>query len=342
MASIKLGSTKVANKLMSYCEKKSVERDGVDCNPNYAKSQFKATRELWGKNKGVQAHHVIQSFSPGEITPYRANEIGKELAKELAKGHEVVVYTHADTRHIHNHIIINSVCYKDGKKYQSKKKDLYRAREISDRLCKERNLSVIKKPSANVRYTLAEKGLIEKGQASWKDELRQVIDIEKHQSRSFDEFKSNLHKKYGIEVKERGQYISYKHPDKQKFVRGKTLGLDYERGTLENGFSRQVERTDARNNITSSLRQAEGIKPTIQGRVGKFTPEGTFGGISNVITTIEKRARQLAPKLREDEPSIGAESQSSPKLEPNVEPKHEEPVREVKYPRIERSRDFER
>lgn len=246
MATIQLGNTKVANKLIDYCEKKAVERSGVDCLPDYSKEQFKITRELWGKNTGVQAHHIIQSFKPGEITPSKANEVGKSLAEQIAKGHEVSIYTHSDKAHIHNHIVINSVNYENGSKYQSSKKDLYKIREISDQLCEEKNLSVVKEPSANVRYTLSEKNILEKGQTSWKDEIREVIDVEKKSSKDYEEFKKNLFETYKIEVKERGKYISFKHPEFKRFVRGKTLGLDYERSTIEDGFSRQIERTTSK------------------------------------------------------------------------------------------------
>lgn len=244
MATIQLGNTKVAGSLIKYAEKRSVERSGVDCDPKYAQEQFKATRELYGKREGIQAHHVIQSFAPGEIEPGMANQVGKDLAKEIAKGHEAVVYTHADKGHIHNHIVINAVSHEDGKKYQSKKSDLYRIREKSDELCKERGLSVVKEPTAKVRYTLAEKSVIEKGGISWKDELRQAIDFEKAHATSYKDFKQNLTEKYGIEVNDKGKHITYKHPDHEKVVRGKNLGLDYERGTIEHGFSRQIERAD--------------------------------------------------------------------------------------------------
>src|SRR5690625_5366196 len=69
---------------------------------------MKQTRELFSKNDGIQAHHVIQSFKPDEVTPEKANQVGLELAEKLAPGHEVAVYTHDDTDHIHNHIVINS------------------------------------------------------------------------------------------------------------------------------------------------------------------------------------------------------------------------------------------
>ena len=53
--------------MISYCEKKAVEKDGIDCDPEYAKSQFRATQELHGKGDGVQAYHVIQSFKPERL-----------------------------------------------------------------------------------------------------------------------------------------------------------------------------------------------------------------------------------------------------------------------------------
>src|SRR5690606_28171888 len=144
MATIQRSTTKVANKLISYAEKRAEVKGCVNCPPEYAKAQFKATRELWGKNNGIQAHHVIQSFKPGEVTPEQANEIGQELAKEIAEGYEAVVYTHTDKEHIHNHIVINSVNFETGKKYHAHgKEELFNIREASDRLCRERGLHVV-------------------------------------------------------------------------------------------------------------------------------------------------------------------------------------------------------
>ncbi|RDW20836.1 hypothetical protein CWR48_04580 [Oceanobacillus arenosus] len=254
MATIKLGTTKSANKLINYAEKRAEVKEGVNCPAEYAKSQMKATRELWGKNDGLQAHHVIQSFKPGEVTSEQANIIGQELAKEMANGHEAVVYTHTDKDHIHNHIVINSVNYENGNKYQAHGKDaIENYRAASDKLCKEHNLSVIKEPSAEQRYHLAEYGMAQRGKVSWKDEIRDVIDHEKNHSKNYEDFKGNLQKKYNIEVKERGRNISFKHPDSQRFVRGKTLGLAYERGTLEDGFTRQIERGTGQERRTANL-----------------------------------------------------------------------------------------
>src|SRR5699024_10184620 len=106
---------------------------------------MKQTRELFSKNDGIQAHHVIQSFKPDEVTPEKANQVGLELAKKLAPNHEVAVYTHDDTNHVHNHIVINSVNFETGKKYLAHVKEaISRDRSLSDEVCKSHDLSVVK------------------------------------------------------------------------------------------------------------------------------------------------------------------------------------------------------
>lgn len=256
MATIKLSSTKVANRLISYAEKRATEREGVDCPAEYAKAQMTATRELWGKNDGIQAHHVIQSFKPGEVTPELANQIGQELASEIAKGHECAVYTHTDKDHIHNHIVINSVSYEDGRKFHAHGKEaIERVREASDRLCLEKDLSVVYEKSANIRYTLTEQALIDKGKDSWKMEIRDAIDIERQSSKNYEDFKRNLTKNYGITVKERGKNITFTHPENGKKVRGNKLGNLYEKEMLKRGFQREI----AREEETGEHHQERGI-----------------------------------------------------------------------------------
>lgn len=85
MATIKLGTTKAGSRLINYAEKRSEEKQGMNCPAEYARAQMKATRELWGKNDGIQAHHVIQSFKPEETKAKQANEIGKQL--EIGRAH---------------------------------------------------------------------------------------------------------------------------------------------------------------------------------------------------------------------------------------------------------------
>ncbi|HDG9392794.1 TPA: relaxase/mobilization nuclease domain-containing protein, partial [Staphylococcus aureus] len=214
MAVIKISATKSLNRLISYAEKKAEVQSGVNVDDEFAKEQMKTTRMIFNKNDGRQGYHLIQSFDPEDnITPEEANEIGQELAKEVAPDHEITIYTHTDRDHIHNHICINSVNMNTGKKFVNDRNKLYEMRNKSNELCQRYNLVNSSNKQAEIRYTQAERAIIEKGQISWKDEIRQAIDKEKLNANSFDEFKDNMQENYGIEVKERGKNISFKHPD---------------------------------------------------------------------------------------------------------------------------------
>ncbi|WP_226556695.1 relaxase/mobilization nuclease domain-containing protein [Priestia aryabhattai] len=245
MATIKLSTTKNANALLKYAEKRAEVSNSLDCDVDYVRNQFKATREIWGKSGGIQAHHVIQSFKPDEVDPQQANKIGLQLAEKLAQGHEVAVYTHTDKDHIHNHIVINAVNYEDGRKFHAHGQDaIDRFRDVSDELCKEHGLSIVEERSADVRYTLAEQSLLQKGESSWKDEIRTAIDSSKEQATSFEEFQERL-KDQGVQATLRGKNITYEHLESNKKVRGSKLGLAYEKETILHGFERQVTRERA-------------------------------------------------------------------------------------------------
>ena len=293
MAVIKISATKSLNRLISYAEKKAEVQSGVNVDDEFAKEQMKTTRMIFNKNDGRQGYHLIQSFDPEDnITPEEANEIGQELAKEVAPDHEITIYTHTDRDHVHNHICINSVNMNTGKKIVNDRNKLYEMRNKSNELCQRYNLINSSNKQAEIRYTQAERAIIEKGQISWKDEIRQAIDREKLNANSFDEFKDNMQENYGIEVKERGKNISFKHPDKKVFVRGKTLGHDYEKGTIENECSRQSERTE---------QQTQSDRPKQVTRTNE-RPRGTD-------THIEKRAddvgNEYQPRDNSNTKSIG-------------------------------------
>lgn len=80
MATTKLSATKSTSRAINYAEKRAIE-NGLNCDIDYAKSSFKASRELYGKTDGNQGHIIIQSFKPGEVTPEQCNQLGLELAE---------------------------------------------------------------------------------------------------------------------------------------------------------------------------------------------------------------------------------------------------------------------
>src|SRR5699024_6940829 len=234
MATIQLGTTGSASQLCNYAEKRAIEKDGYNIDIDYAKSQMKQTRELFSKNDGIQAHHVIQSCKPDEVTPENAKQVRLELVKKLEPNQEVAVYTHDETNHVPNHIVINFINFESAKKYQGHgKAAIERARLLSGEVCKSHDLSVVKEHNASVRHTLAEQHLLEKNKISWKDELREAIEYARDNSTNFDSFKRHLNDVYGVETKFRRKTLSFKHPERERFIRANKLGADYERVGLE-------------------------------------------------------------------------------------------------------------
>ncbi|MDD3253411.1 MAG: relaxase/mobilization nuclease domain-containing protein [Lachnospiraceae bacterium] len=141
-----------------------------DCLLECAYDQMLATKLDYHQDTGRQYIHIVQSFSEfDKLDSKTAHEIGKRLLAEF-KGFQGVVCTHTDRKQLHNHIVLNSVNWQTGRKWQSGKRDLYRLRELSDRLCKEYGLSII----GNSQSWQAS-GEYRAGENSWKYKLAQDI-----------------------------------------------------------------------------------------------------------------------------------------------------------------------
>ena len=171
------------------------------------------------------AHHLIQSFEPGEVDYEKAHEIGKQLADAVTKGqHEYVLTTHIDKGHIHNHIIFCAVNFVDYHKYNSNKRSYYGIRNMSDKLCRENGLSVVVPGKGSKGKSYAEYQA-EKVGTSWKGKLKIAVDTLIPQVASFEELLQRL-QAAGYEIKP-GKYISCRAPGQERFTRLKTLGADY-------------------------------------------------------------------------------------------------------------------
>ena len=202
------------------------------CHPISANTAFIKTREEANTSGSVLARHLIQSFYPGETTPEKAHEIGQALCQKILKDeYQYVLSTHVDKGHIHNHIIFNNVNSKTGKCYQSNKRSYHQIRYQSDSLCKENNLSVIDEyyEAYKRKYKTKGKSWYENEQyqrgTSWKSKLQFDINRLIKQSKDWDEFLSKMSSK-GYEIKQ-GKHIAFKHKDKERFTRAKTIGEDY-------------------------------------------------------------------------------------------------------------------
>ena len=286
MAVIKrIASKATPRKIVSYLtqEEKTEEKliGGKDCDPDNVVNDFNMTQELYGKTGGVKYHHIIQSFSPEDnITPEKAHEIGKELAESQFKEFEVFVVTHKDKDHIHNHLVVNSVSFENGLKYNASNKSLWDIKRESNRLCERENLKTLDlEHKAEKRISSAEKRIMDRGQIPWKDELRQIIDIARERTKDLQSFREFLEKNFEIETRVTKNSISYKHPDHGKAIRGRSLGDKYNKEELENEFNGQEK---------SIFRDGE-----------RGTNFG-YEGISDLDKEFERRADSLEQQINKD------------------------------------------
>ncbi|MBQ7009827.1 MAG: relaxase/mobilization nuclease domain-containing protein [Ruminococcus sp.] len=209
-----------------YKTERSLYVSGVNTTPDTAKRKMHQTKLRYGKTDGIVAFHAIQSFKPGEVTPEIAHEIGKRLAKEMwGDRFEVVIVTHLNKEHLHNHFVINSVSFADGKKYYDNTANYNLIKKISDRLCEEYNLSVIRNPKSKGKHYaewLAEKNGYPTIRGQIKDELDGII----QGSYTFQSFWTEL-KRRGYEIKDTGKYIALRPTFSEKYIRLKSLGESY-------------------------------------------------------------------------------------------------------------------
>lgn len=132
-----------SNKDYDFKNEKAEYVSCINCSEYDPYGDMKFTKEQYRKTDNVLAFHGYQSFKEGEVTADIAHEIGVKFAEEMFRDYEVVVATHQNTNHIHNHFIINSVSYKTGKKYNNNRANLAKLRQISDSICAEYGLSVL-------------------------------------------------------------------------------------------------------------------------------------------------------------------------------------------------------
>ena len=218
------------------------------CSPETADIEFAFTIAQALDRGNNLAHHLIQSFEPGEVDYQKAHEIGKQLADAVTKGqYEYVLTTHIDKGHVHNHIIFCAVNFVDYHKYNSNKRSYYGIRNMSDRLCRENGLSVVVPQKGGKGKSYAEY-IAEKTGTSWKGKLKISVDGLIPQVSSFEELLSRL-QGLGYEIKP-GKYVSCRAPGQERFTRLKTLGADYTEEAIR-------ERIEGRRTRTAKAPKAE-------------------------------------------------------------------------------------
>ena len=193
----------------------------LNCSEDNPYEDMKFTKESFGKTDGILAFHGYQSFKKGEVTAAVAHEIGVKFAEEMFKDYEVVVSTHQNTNHIHNHFILNSVSFKTGKKYNNNRTNIAKLRQISDSLCAEYGLSVLDE-DIGYKSTYNHKVLDNDYYKTLKEDLDNVISY----SITFKQVIERL-KKLDYQVYSRNGIITIYRNGRDKVRIQKTFGDDY-------------------------------------------------------------------------------------------------------------------
>ena len=164
----------------------------INCPKQDPYGAMMATKRRFGKLGGNVAYHGYQSFKSGEVTPEEAHAIGIETARKMwGDEYEIVVTTHLNTDNIHNHVVVNSVSFKTGRKFENHVSDHYRLREISAAICAARRKSILK----NATFYGGEKGEYwahRDGKLTHRDILKRDVEYCISLSRTPDDFRRRL------------------------------------------------------------------------------------------------------------------------------------------------------
>lgn len=197
MAIIKFTSGKINPRtVINYVCNKEKTTDklisGKECMPESCEYEFAEVKKAFGKTDGRTYYHMIQSFSPDDrITPEQAHEVGLQMA-ELFEGYQVLVVTHTNKAHTHNHLVINSVNFENGKKLTISNQELERIKNYSNSICLQNGWNVTEAKTRRNRNP------------KWKQIIIEDALTAMAESYSMDEYISKL--------KELGIYVSY-NPD---------------------------------------------------------------------------------------------------------------------------------
>lgn len=221
---------------------------GCSSDPVQASKDFDAVRASGTGKSTVLSQHFIQSFAPGEVTPERAMEIGKELCEKfLQDNYQYFLAVHTDKDHIHLHTIFNNVSRTNGKTFETNMnqgkvaerawKKLF---ELSDEVCKRHHLSVIEHPECSKGKSHWEWDMNRQG-LSWKAKLKYAIDQVVKESESFEDFLAKCREHgilvdYNLDHKIDLKYMLAEQKERNpraRFTRAKTLGWYYETAQIK-------------------------------------------------------------------------------------------------------------
>ena len=302
-------------------EKKLVS--GLNCEPDTAKDEMQATKELWGKTEGRTYKHFVQSFAPEEkIEPEQAHCIACQMAAKRPewKGFEVLIATHQDKDHIHSHFIVNSVSFENGHKLQQSRADLQNMKDMSDEICRQQGFHITEKGktfSGDVReetvawkketYQLLKQAEQGKVKSYVQDIALAVLDC-KETATSRETFIRLMNERgYGVDWQDSHKYITYtdlareQAGEKACKIRDNKLekyyNMDFGKESMEHEFERNARTAEAE----QSKRAASRVKPTEPDRAGKQSAQRSVGDVERELRGIDEAVKSRTSKGRAEQ-----------------------------------------
>ena len=199
----------------------------INCTVDNAPTEMARLNSMSKSKSDTVAYHAYQSFARGEVDAETAHQIGIKLANELwgDKDFLVVVATHVNTGTIHTHFAIGATS-RDFVRYNDCTTTYLKMREVSDRLCLEYGLSVIKNPQRGKSRHIGEIKAEQEGRLTKRAIIRRDMDIAIKHSLRIQEF-YNLFQSLGYTLEWRGQYLRIRPDNSTKFFRMDKLGEGY-------------------------------------------------------------------------------------------------------------------
>lgn len=267
MATTHIKRSASASRLVNYAKKRAVLKDGLNLDVDYAKSQFKQVREVYGNQGKTQAYASRISFSPKEFDPtneydqQKALDIAKEVYQKTYPNQQVALYEHADTEALHIHAVIGAIDLETGKKMHGNWQE-YREKLVhnTDEIVQKHGLEVTKvDPERYEKRSMAEIKMHDRGQPTWKDQIRQAVDstMSNPLIRDFQTFRDDLKQK-AIDVWERGKDLTYQLTGTNYKARGNKLGTAYQKEAIYNELER---RTRDQRDTQSETRKPDTNRP---------------------------------------------------------------------------------
>ena len=201
---------------------------GINCMADIAFKEMTITKQQFNKTDGILGFHAYQSFKGCEVTADEAHEIGIRLAEELwGDKFQVVVTTHTNTKNVHNHFVINSVSFVDGKKYYDNKTNYAIMRKVSDNICKEYELQTLEEKNyyKNISNKYARS-------SKYFDSVRTDIDYAISQASNYNDFTKIL-TKMGYELEHSSNKMSIRKFPYKRYARvERTFGEEYSKESI--------------------------------------------------------------------------------------------------------------